>query len=65
MEISKNRNGSRTVCVFKTHYREPGVGTIEVQLYQLDQDFGRYEVENLGDAEVKQFRLTPVCFATS
>jgi hypothetical protein len=42
MEISKNRNGSRTVCVFKTHYREPGVGTLEVQPYQLDRDFGRY-----------------------
>jgi outer membrane protein TolC len=42
METSKNRNGSRTVCVFKTHYREPGVGTLEVQPYQLDRDFGRY-----------------------
>jgi hypothetical protein len=46
MEISKNRNGSRTVCVFKTHYREPGVGTLEVQPYQLDRDFGRYGVHH-------------------
>jgi hypothetical protein len=46
MEISKNRNGSRTVCVFKTHYREPGVGTLEVQPYQLDRDFGRYGISD-------------------
>lgn len=33
-EISKNRNGSRTLCVFKAHYRELGVETLEAKPYQ-------------------------------
>lgn len=31
MEISKNRNGSRILGVFKTHYREPGVETLDAK----------------------------------
>jgi hypothetical protein len=30
-EITKNRNGSRILCVFKTHYREPEVQTLEAK----------------------------------
>jgi hypothetical protein len=44
-EISKNRNGSRTLCVFKTHYREPGIETLEA--YQSDRVFGRYDMRAL------------------
>jgi hypothetical protein len=33
-EISKNWNGSRTLCVFKTHYREPRVEMLQAKPYQ-------------------------------
>ncbi len=31
MEISKNRNGSRILGVFRTHYSETGVETLDAK----------------------------------
>lgn len=32
-EITRKRNGSRIVCVFKTHYRETGVKVLELSVF--------------------------------
>jgi len=42
--------GSRTVCVFKTHYREPRVETLQFMPNQCDRNFVRYAVFGAGRA---------------
>jgi hypothetical protein len=42
--ISMNRNGSRTLCVFKVHYRDPvGSGRKLLEIY-ADLVFGPYDL---------------------
>jgi hypothetical protein len=70
MEISKNRKGSSTLCVFKTHYRDrrAAVAKIsEISHLHADPVFGPYDIglkdllmpEKTQDQKMKGSRLKP------
>jgi hypothetical protein len=46
--ISKNRNGSSTLCVFKTHYRDRRSSS-EISHLHADPVFGPYGIWNLAE----------------